>query len=116
MEARPADPHIDNVADDYTAVSPTEHAKMQKTFWKVEWLSAGVAVVVALTASISGYAVVRYKTDENAVNIATMKGESYSLSTRLTSVEQHVNDMATQLNRIEDNSRAAIGLPPRIMR
>lgn len=86
--------------------------RARKTFIRAEWVSAAVAVIIALVASVSGYAVVRYKTDENSTTIGVLKSSADQLDQRVTRVETKVSDMASELDRIEDNSRLAIGLPP----
>jgi cell division protein FtsB len=90
-----------------------EHEQTRRTFIKAEWISAVVTVLVALCASVSGYAVLHYKTDDNTVQIETLRIEEAKRDSRISVLEQHVSDMQAQLNRIEDNSRVAIGLPPR---
>lgn len=93
----------------------TEHsADVKRTVWKAEWIGLAVVVLTTLGGITATYAVMRYQTTQNTSDVSAQRLILSNHEMRISKAEVGLSDARDQLNRIEDNSREAIGLPPRI--
>ena len=71
-----------------------------------------MTVLVCLVTVIGSAWAVKYQSADNTLKIGQHDTRISGLEGRASGLEAHYADMQSQMNRIEDNSRQAIGLPP----